>query len=181
MLPRTFLRLPTFSCSLWFDWKNRDSAPRTLFSMTELGGWRIGFSDGGSPNNLSFQIYDTSAYRWIPIPNTSIPEGWNNVSASYDNISKLSILYVNGVEAARTALVNGLTYGTEVNPLIGGEAHPSNAADSIFNGSIQDVRIYNRALTPEEVLINYDMTRPDGPKMKLGSNGTTYVRQIKEI
>ena len=109
ILPRTFLRLPTFSCSLWFDWKNRDSVFRTLFSMTEQGGWRIGFSDGGSPNNLSFQIYDTSTYRWVPIPNSSIPTGWNNVGVSYDNISKLAILYINAVEVARATLANGLT------------------------------------------------------------------------
>ena len=181
ILPRTFLRLPTFTCSLWLDWKNRDSISRTLFSITETGGWRIGFSDGGSPNNLSFQIYDTSTYRWISIPNSSVPIGWNYISVSYDNIGKIAILYLNGLEVSRTTLMNGVTYGTEVNPLIGCEASVSNENDSILNGSIQDVRIYNRALTAEEVLINYDMTRPDGPKMKIGSNGTTYVRQIKEI
>ena len=181
MLPKTFLRLPAFSCSLWFDWENRDSISRTLFSMTELGGWRISLSEAGSPNSLSFQIYDTSTYRLVPIPNSSIPTGWNNVSVSYDNISKLAILYINAVEVARTTLTNGLTYGTEVNPLIGCEASVENANSSMFNGSIQDVRIYNRALTQEEVLINYNLTKSDKIAMIQAENGTTYVNKIKEV
>lgn len=49
------------------------------------------------------------------------------------------------------------------------------------NSKIQDFRIYNRALTPEEVSINYDMTRPDGPAMKNAENGTLYIKgTVKE-
>ena len=62
------------------------------------------------------------------------------------------------------------------NPTIGiGFDHGRNSA--YFNGKIQDVRIYNRALTPEEIKINYDFTRPDGPKRITDSKGRIYFKE----
>ena len=49
-----------------------------------------------------------------------------------------------------------------------------------FKGKIQDVRIYNRALSPEEVLINYNLTKADKTAMIQAENGTTYLNKIKE-
>ena len=51
----------------------------------------------------------------------------------------------------------------------------NNIADRHLKGQIQDVRIYNKSLSAKEVLINYDMTRPDGQNMKVAENGTLYI------
>ena len=55
------------------------------------------------------------------------------------------------------------------------------AGSYYFKGKIQDVRIYNRALTQEEVLINYNLTKADKTAMIQAENGTTYVNKIKEV
>jgi hypothetical protein len=53
-------------------------------------------------------------------------------------------------------------------------------SDRYFNGKIQDVRIYNRALSAEEIKILYDMTGPSLTTMKQ-SNNTVYLKgEIQE-
>lgn len=52
--------------------------------------------------------------------------------------------------------------------------------EPVFNGSIQNVRIYNRALSPEEISILYDLEKGDTVKAKMDKN-TLYVgREIYE-
>ena len=51
--------------------------------------------------------------------------------------------------------------------------------DGYFNGKIQDVRIYNRALSEEEVKILYDTTSENITKMKQ-TNNTLYINSIDE-
>lgn len=46
-----------------------------------------------------------------------------------------------------------------------------------WKGLIQDVRIYNRALTTEEVKINYDLTKPNGLKRITDSRGRIYFKE----
>ena len=76
----------------------------------------------------------------------------------------------------------GLSYSANgVYLRIGNEASGSVTNDAPFKGKIQDVRIYNRALTPEEVLINYNLTKADKTAMIQAENGTTYVNKIKEV
>jgi hypothetical protein len=52
-----------------------------------------------------------------------------------------------------------------------------------FDGKIQDVRIYNKALTDEEVNILYKMTNPNEPERVMqDSKGTIYVKgELNEV
>lgn len=59
-----------------------------------------------------------------------------------------------------------------------GAMSPSNEC---FKGILRDVRIYNETLTPEEVAILHQITRPGGPLVQM-SKDTLYTRgQIKEV
>ena len=76
---------------------------------------------------------------------------WTHLAATYDG-STLRF-YVNGTQAASRAVTGGITSST--NPLrIGGNS----VWGEWFNGSIDEVRIYNRALTPAQ--ISTDMNTP---------------------
>jgi hypothetical protein len=127
------------------------------------GQIRLSFIDtSGNQNNLGFSQNLITTGNWHNIVATSSEDGIR--------------LYLNGVYLGKSSAVEGDT-GDGVFEL-GRHKYSDNYRTDC---KLQDFRIYNRPLSPEEVLINYDMTRPDGPKMKIGSNGTTYVRQIKEI
>ena len=100
---------------------------------------------------------------------------WNNVVASYDSYNKKISFYLNGELKDSLTLATGLVYSTtDVKLCIGAETSTGSKSE-FHNGKIQDVRIYNRALSAKEVLINYDMTRPDGQNMKVAENGTLYI------
>lgn len=171
----------SFSASLWFS--NTDFSTTTLIrrllSFTEAGGWNIGCDDSGSDGYFNFQLYDTTSYKFARIPKTDIAVGWNFVTVSYDEISKVASLYLNGKLKNSITLTNGLVYSSVSNLeyRIGCEATvPGTARDSAHLGQIQDVRIYNRALTAAEVKINYEMSRPDGNSVMSVNNDILYVK-----
>jgi PKD repeat protein len=83
---------------------------------------------------------------------TPVPlNAWTHLAATYDGAAVT--LYVNGAQAGQQPAAGAIASGT--GPLrIGGNA----IWPEWFQGLIDEVRIYNRALTPSE--IQSDMTRP---------------------
>jgi len=52
---------------------------------------------------------------------------------------------------------------------------------SSLDGKMCDARIYNRALSPEEIKILYDVTKPNATPMQLSNDGTVYLSgELKE-
>lgn len=52
---------------------------------------------------------------------------------------------------------------------------------SSLDGKMCDARIYNRALSPEEIKILYDVTKPNAIPMQLSNDGTVYLSgELKE-
>jgi hypothetical protein len=76
---------------------------------------------------------------------------WTHLAATYDNATLR--LYVNGTLVGSRAVAGGLLTSTGV-LRIGGNS----IWDEFFQGAIDEVRIYNRALTPAE--IQTDMNTP---------------------
>ncbi|MBI4009945.1 MAG: hypothetical protein HY361_02000 [Candidatus Aenigmarchaeota archaeon] len=69
-----------------------------------------------------------------------------------DGTSKMN-LYINGIKAtAEVTTAVSPIFGSPVNLTIGA----SSPGSGQFNGTIDDVRIYNRALTADEILIEYN-------------------------
>ncbi len=133
---------------------------------TSVGGWRTGIvkergtgghvyalypSDGASPvaENYAFSAYNGA--RWgsaLPV-NT-----WSHLASTYDGTTLR--LYVNGEQRAATPVSGAMAATT--NPLrIGGHA----AWGEYFAGLIDEVRVYNRALSAAEVAT--DMNAAVGP------------------
>ena len=70
---------------------------------------------------------------------------WHHVALVYDGVRKS--IYVDGVEDARTATTGQIAVSA-YNLYIGANAQQ---AGRYFHGELDDVRIYSRALLPEEV------------------------------
>ena len=86
---------------------------------------------------------------------TAIPLGaWTHLATTYDGASQR--LYINGVLVATRAQTGTIAVGNQ--PLrVGG----NNSSGEFFRGLIDEVRIYNRALSAAE--ITADMTTPVVP------------------
>ena len=77
---------------------------------------------------------------------------WLQVTAVYDVEAGLRNLYVNGLLDVSIA-DSGVCTATTHNVYVGARANGDNSGpEAFFNGMIDDVRIYNRALSQAEVL-----------------------------
>lgn len=134
----------SFSC-----WARRDSASgNTLISKINNG-----------PHDLKNSEFTISTFtigngtNWLTLNSTTIPDfsQWNCFVATYDATNNKSTFFINGV--ADSAILGA--YMDVVNtPLFIG-ARPfwsgNNGPAFFFNGAIDDVNIYNRVLTQQQV------------------------------
>ena len=121
------------------------------------GAKGVGYNDGyrvlywPTSSKLAIQMnFGDASPRIINSPTNFPTEKWHHFVATYDHA--YIRLYINGVEQgtpiAETRNINW--HGTS-NQRIG-------FAQWYFNGLIDEVRIYNRALSAEEVKIHYEQT-----------------------
>jgi len=86
---------------------------------------------------------------------------WNFITAVYSVTGGYKRYFVNAVQVATTSTsIDTLT--TDRNPaqsFLGRPTDPATASDKYFKGNISQVSLYSRALTPTEILQNYDSTR----------------------
>ncbi len=86
------------------------------------------------------------------VVNNACPSNtWVNIVGTFDGTNQL--VYTNGVLASALVNANSILYSGVDLLSIGFESYYGNARR--FNGIIDDVRIYNRALTPYEVQLLY--------------------------
>jgi len=85
---------------------------------------------------------------WL-VPTVSVPPGiWTHVAATYDGTTLAG--YVNGAPAGTNTLTVGHPIPTNANTLrIGADS----TGGSLFNGMIDEPRVFNRALTADEITL----------------------------
>lgn len=79
---------------------------------------------------------------------------WTYLAISFDGTTKR--IYVNGVEVASRDGLGALVYEAVAVPVTIGADFRSNKSDELFNGRIDEVALYNRALTADEVASIYN-------------------------
>jgi len=101
-----------------------------------------------------FKTFYTLASSWAFIngPSLSI-NTWYNLTYTYNG--SLSTVYVNGVASAPVSGVGELKSTYTTNPFYLGRI----LSTVNFTGRLSNVTIYNRALTAQEVLQNYNATK----------------------
>ena len=111
-------------------------------------------------DSLTFYVGDVNGVRYFADSEEGDiwPDNWIHLAGTYDGDT--SKLYINGEVVATNDEVNSIPLSQDTNDLaIGNKA---DANDNQFKGTIDDVRVYNRALTAAEVAW-------------LASNGTGFV------
>jgi hypothetical protein len=74
---------------------------------------------------------------------------WQHVAGSYDGYRMR--LFVNGEEVADSLFVGSMVPGTDYNPTIGRLCDAGQFEGRYFKGKIDEVRVWNRALSPYEI------------------------------
>jgi hypothetical protein len=124
-----------------------------------VNGWAFYVTDADlATNALKFSVDDSTTHtQRSTVANSISLNTWQHVVAVWDGSTNASNihLYVNGVEPAYNFTDNGVSRASDVSSslYIGNNVAGSNT----FDGSIDDVRIYNRILSPAEVKRLYEL------------------------
>jgi hypothetical protein len=120
-------------------------------SVDDQDAWLLGvgatdvLSGGflGYPRFQKFPEADLVAPSVIPL------NEWTHLAISFDGTTKR--LYVNGRQVASQGGLGALVYDPAAVPVTIGSDWASNASSARFNGRLDEVAIYNRALTNDEI------------------------------
>ena len=103
----------------------------------------------GSTTRLRFRLKaDGVTTKLIASSGDVVENQWIHVAAVYDGATMQ--LYMDGIDVGSAAKTGAITSNSTTPVWIG--ANPPNATDKPWSGQIDDVRIYNRALTLQEVM-----------------------------
>ncbi|HEX8226933.1 MAG TPA: LamG domain-containing protein [Candidatus Saccharimonadales bacterium] len=161
VIPHSTAYKPTsaISVGVWAKFTNVAAGgfPSILSNTEDGGGWSLYVNNSGAAygdclnGNLCFDVSIAGiGYQVIQVSRSVLTSGsWANITATYDGT--IARLYVNGQQVATNTFsgaintnTSGVCFGDEV-------TGSASCADYKFAGSIDEVRIYNRALTAPEV------------------------------
>lgn len=149
----------------------------TSYKGISKGGWNTGagyellysnywndgtlhFTTGSSGNN----VYSFNAYN----------NQWVMLTGVYDNATSTKKVYINGIEQTTTIQAAG-NLSSSANDLYIGRRHPSNSYSGFVKGKMDDIRIYNIALTASEILNLYNFNSLSLNEIKNPAGSNFYV------
>ncbi len=155
LIPHTSWLAPTdyLSISLWIkmdDWQDVNSM--SILSKSESGGYSFNRNTVGfTENSTGFILYVNGGYKAVKVSNSLITTGWHHFVSTFDG--RYIKLYMDSVLVEINDL--GATYPIYYiynNPvIIGADATQTSYTSPYFTGYLDEIRIYNKALTDIDV------------------------------
>lgn len=106
----------------------------------------------GKTGRLGFAVTDAGGHEIWPFESTEPPpaESWTHVAVSREQ--RRYVLYLGGKAVARKDAPVLIDHESDLDLLIGARHGGGEGLAAVFDGLIDDVKIYNRPLTPEEIV-----------------------------
>ncbi|MDD4062226.1 MAG: LamG domain-containing protein [Candidatus Pacebacteria bacterium] len=140
------------SISQWIKFNTSQNTRCFIFRRldTSHSSYAIGVDD--STNNIIkfYTLTDTGNSNTLTSPLTYNDGNWHNVVGVWNGTNKF--LYIDGMQVATIAFSGTMNNWGSANLYLGSLSGYA----QFFNGSIDDIRIYNRALTAEEIRLIYE-------------------------
>ena len=146
-----------FTLEAWVYYSVLAGSTRTFISKTNNGGgsadWSYGFRTNGTTGAVYLEVGNGTTT--VNSPTFTVTTGtWYQIVGVWTNVASNSIaLYVNGASQGSNAH-SFASVKNSTNPLYLGN-YNGGEFSQWFNGRMGVVRMYNKALTGEEVLVNY--------------------------
>lgn len=123
----------------------------------QTGEWSYNFKDWDFSDTLSIELSESIHTDLASLQGSiSIPLGtWVHVATTYDATEGVVRLYFNGIEDASLEVGPGRLIDTSLTDLLIGALGGGEVIEQLFAGLIDEVSIYNRALTAEEIAAIY--------------------------
>ena len=121
------------------------------------GVWGLGATNGCGADTAGFEVAFDDAHRFVRCGTTALlPATWYFLAGVYDATARTVRIYVDGVEDTGGQAPGSGAIGASLNPYA---VCPYLGASSnqgyLLRGSLDEVRIYDRALSPAEVRALY--------------------------
>jgi len=121
-----------------------------------------------SGRGLSFPISDranqfNSVFQTFTVEGVLTLDSWNHVAATYDSTSGIRSIYVNGAKVASFTNAPVAVYNCNVPVTIGTWMRTPGLNQNYFRGLIDEVAVYNRALSDDEINSLAEATAPAQP------------------
>lgn len=150
------INLPTLSLSVWVNLNNiTPTLRRILHQWGPLGVFTLRV-DNGNGNTISINVdcVTTGGYAEYALSGSDV-NGWTNIIVTYDNVNLK--LYRNGVLMQSTPTTGSTcALSATQNDLIFGGNSIGDPTSAFFLGKMDDIGIWNRALTTQEITTLYN-------------------------
>ncbi len=157
------LHVDTFTFVAWIKWSgNTNGVQDIIFNKEREYEWCIGDSGSGAPTgHLAWAINTAGTWEWHDTGYTVPANEWVFLVLTYDGTHVR--LYVNGELESTLADPDGGPITDSSYPLWIGRRQNLGSPTGEFSGVIDEVRIYNRVLTDQEIrdLYTAKKARPD--------------------
>jgi hypothetical protein len=146
------------SVAAWAKVDATDSAGSDVISIGDCFGIRV---RNTSPGVRAFS-YNGTTWTYASGGASMVSSGWHHYAAVLDELGTLK-LYIDGIEAA-SALASPISYsGAGANTRVA--SHANGQATYDLDGTVDEVRVYNRIMQPEEVLQLSNGSRLNGVRI----------------
>ncbi len=139
----------SFALSCWVKTNTITVYQRCVEKGMYSNGWLLGITNLGKAD---FTVGDGATYRQRAGLTTLDTNKWYHITGVYDSSVQKMYIYLNGVLDNTPLDITGYVIANPSNSVqIGAEL----SASYLFNGSIDDVRIYNRTVSVAEIAALY--------------------------
>jgi hypothetical protein len=152
------------SISIWVNPSTAVNAISDLFdydhASTPNQGWVLQTENATTNNNYYFAYYDGSVFQPTGIGSgfgvKLINSIWQNITYTKSGTSVIG--YLNGIQSVNFTGANStISYQSNKNSRIGGVISTNiGVGNRYYKGNMSNILIYNRALSPQEILQNYN-------------------------
>ncbi len=147
---------PTLTISFWIKSSQKTYGHLIGYGNNGLSGQDLRvFINGNCGNSIAFDTYDNQKAK-----TNTLNDSWENYSISYDgnigNNTTIAKFYKNGILMSSECfnVNNSKTNISQLIPITFGRYHGT-VQTGFYNGLLDDIAIYNRALTQQEITSLY--------------------------
>ncbi len=158
-IPGLFDKSSSISATAWVRFSGSDSGGSELFSVGNCFSLRM---LSGTPGAVAY-YFNGASWIGMNLPQFTLNSGWRHLAMVLRGGDTLKI-YVDGIEAASQSAPQTISYtGAGANTFVGKHGNAGTTYD--LTGTVDDVRIFNRAVTPEEVFNIFYGSKVNGVKI----------------
>lgn len=178
------LHTPSITIAAWVREIGIDVIIKTIIDKPlgtgQSDSWHFGVITNGGYVYTSWFFNDPASSTGSQVTAPAYINDWHYVVATFDNTSKLHKLYVDGL--LKTTGTFNSTIGYDNNKIYIGAALENNGLNFPMDGELDDIKIYDGALSAEQIAseynagITYDNRGSGGAVYFPGTSGQSYAQ-----